>query len=152
MTIICYRSGILASDSGTFSGKTYSGSVKKIHRLRNGRLVGLAGVSTHDENILNWLDGRCGPPSNVKDVDGIVIEKDGSVKYLDASDGKIGLHEAFGEYFAVGSGEPCALTAMQMGASALEACKIAAKHHVLIRGPFKSLRLNKKKQCRKKSK
>jgi hypothetical protein len=135
MTVIAYRDGIIAADTGLWLGQITNGQMIKIARRKGGALIGCAGVSaparTMMTNFLNFQDD--------------LVQPDGVQALIISSNGKlISLHEEHWLeveclYDAVGAGVEVAIGALAAGASAEEACAIAVKHHSQCNGDIVSL-------------
>ena len=137
MTTVVYRDGVMACDSQ--STGSYHERVRKIVRLSDGTMVGACGRTQRCQAVMDWLvadcDGKCPPMSGV----GLLIAKpDGSIWCADDDFRPYRLRQKFA---AIGSGSAVAIGAMEAGASALQAVKIAAKHDGGTSAPFKTLQL-----------
>jgi hypothetical protein len=65
MTVIAYKDGVMASDSGLFWDDNYCiGTVQKLYRLDNGAIYGGAGES--DDRLLRAVLGEFGPDCPVE--------------------------------------------------------------------------------------
>lgn len=112
---------------------------EKVHRLRDGRLVGFSGDSFNWEPFRAWLDsGAQGDPPLVRSSFGcIVLCPDGGIYQYDA-DGR-----AFPEHapVAIGSGTRFALAAMDFGRTAEEAVQYASLRDIYTGGEITVLHL-----------
>lgn len=146
MTTICYRNGILAADSRAYSGgKAPIGSKTKIFHNPELKLAG--GCSTtavgFGERFWMWLTGEIG------DQDFKESQPEEGFTALTIQDGEVFIYEDSpfptgplkADYFAIGSGREYALGAMEMGASALEAVRVACKHDVWSAEPLLAIDL-----------
>lgn len=140
MTTICYRDGVLASDSLVTLGSTkVHGSYQKIRRI-DGYLVGTAGSVAACQAFVDWL--RMGgeddtPPKG--EYGALIVDTKGKVREIE--NGSILPVPRGAKFFALGSGGPYALAAMYAGASAAEAVKIAAKIDTNTGLPIKTLKV-----------
>ena len=133
MTVIAYRDGVIAADTGAQVGGTFFGHARKIARDDQGRLAGAAGNATYAHAFLKWFkDGDwdkkdAPPPPEAKltetSIDrGVIFLNDGSIRIYEPD----GMFEIRGDFYALGSGRDIALGAMHAGADAVKAAKIAA--------------------------
>ena len=128
MTVIAYRSGLMAADSCVSQGAMTVGSMPKIVKTPGGWLVGGAGLASTIRTFLKWASNDFAPTSRPttkpKDLSGIAVSPEGVVHFYEDD------WEPFvidGPYHAIGSGGDAALIAMDMGASAKRAVKAACK-------------------------
>jgi len=139
MTTVAYRSGIIASDSRATYGNIISPEAAKklIVSQRHGVVYGFAGAFAkangqirrlESMERLPWLSGETfcledqieKPDQSSTEL--LVVHHNGLV--IGFEDGHwVQIH---GDFYALGSGTPAALTAMHMGASAIEAVKMAS--------------------------
>lgn len=162
MTTIAYRDGVIACDS-CFS---HLGGIdtlsSKIIRLRSGALLGQAG--SNDARPLIWL------LQNVKtlrampsyealmgvrcDFLGLLILPRGRIvkvattftspeNWTDETAGDYGMWEVETRFAAIGTGSDFAMGAMEAGADALKAVRIACRRDMNSRLPVHSLALKK---------
>lgn len=126
------RNEVILSDDGC-----------KIHRLADGSLIGAAGVTPHVAAYREWLNtGRSGarPPLKLDDVYSTIFQVHPG--------GRMELHDYCGSYFlpadvmfSTGSGRDFALAAMDMGATAEDAVRVAMKRDPFTGGKIKTLQL-----------
>lgn len=125
MTTIAYRDGVLAADSMCSTNGTYLASVDKIHRLDDGRIVGLCGQSGVCRMVVNWLNGGEKPVLAADDnLNAIIVNPDGGLALLDKH---LVLIPCRAPFLADGSGREIALGAMAAGATAEHAVEIACR-------------------------
>ena len=149
MTTIAYRDGVLATDSGVYSGEVELGSTKKIHKIADECYIAVCGdadsywlivsyiKSIHcKKSLLEW-DWSESPKT---DSSCILVNR-GKVYHLDAANQPYVIKAAF---YADGCGYEFAFGAMEMGASAIEAVEVAIKYHALSSGKVRSVNLRKK--------
>lgn len=146
MTTICYRNDILAADTRAYSGgKAPIGSKTKIFHDPELKLA--SGCSTtavgFGERFWMWLTGEIGDQdfkeSQPEEGFTAITIQDGEVFIYDNSPFPTGPLKA--DYFAIGSGREYALGAMEMGASAIEAVRVACKHDVWTAEPIMAIDL-----------
>ena len=147
MTSIAFVKNTMASDSIITDGCDIVGSVAKIKKVK-GYLIGACG----DGDVAAWfLDNftpdiitkkhRIAPPVSMTKEDefeGIIVTPKGKI-YLYTS--KFMLLPISAKYIATGSGQPIALGAMAVGASAIEAIKVCIKHDKNSGGRVQSIKL-----------
>ena len=126
MTVIACRDGIMAADSAVWQGNIIAGHTRKILRLKDGRLVGCAGLRPTIQACKAWLDGDGEkPPAEEVDAFGaIILGADGifRVSY------KFQIYESAGAFACEGAHGDFMYGAMLAGASAEEAVRLAIKH------------------------
>jgi hypothetical protein len=154
MTVICFRDGILASDSGLFWENAYCGTIQKIFRLSNGLLYGAAGEG--DDRKLRDLIGAYDDPGDIpvselekfnNDTQVLVVRPTGECWYI--SLGRNEQHDVSSvevlcskhDFYSIGFGKWIAFGAMAHGASAEQAVEIAVRYAVHTRGPVQTLAL-----------
>jgi hypothetical protein len=149
LTVIAYKSGIIACDSAiVYNNATNWGNMMKITRNKLGILAGACGDISFLSEFLDWVNS-IEDESNVKmdlfkrysskENEGIVIfpyydfekatKKERIVSYVGNSPVEID-----DDYIAIGSGMDYALGAMAAGASAITACRSAVKHSTTCDG------------------
>ncbi|MTH61180.1 hypothetical protein [Paracoccus litorisediminis] len=144
MTTIVYRDGVLASDTRAYSGHaTPIGTKRKIHRRRDGAMFGVSTAAPGlSEQVARWyLDDKnmdllpqLGPEDG---FDMLEIDKDGQVFIYHDSIHPTGPLTA--PYFTVGSGANYAIGALEMGASAVEAVRVAITNDPWTGGHIETL-------------
>ncbi len=136
MTTVAYCDGVMAADSRTTDGSCLDLSVKKIYRYRH-ILIGTAGCAD-TRDILRMLKGVREP----EDLPGkdelkilkeeisviVVFRETERIFLLETIERKGQVMEHEGEFIAIGSGKDNAYGALEMGASAPEAVRIACKY------------------------
>lgn len=138
MTTIAYKDGELAADSRITAGDTIiTDGRKKVHRLRDGSIVAWAGSLQDAMRLLTSMrKGHVAP--KLDEIEALHVHTDGSVWEYE---GHVWVKQQVNEHCAVGSGTPYALAAMDAGASAREAVKIAVKRDINSGGRVQSLSL-----------
>lgn len=139
MTTIACKSGELATDSRiTHGDMIVSDRRTKVHRLRDGSLVAWAGSVQDAELLLRAMRKTSRDPHpKLEAISALHLRLDGS---LYEYEGEAWVKQDPG-YYATGSGAPYALAAMDAGASAREAVRIAIKRDVNSGGRVQSLKL-----------
>lgn len=132
MTTIVYKDGIIAADTGAQIGGSKMGHVSKIARNKKGDLAGASGNATYSANFLSWfLEGEAfgfGPQAD-KDAeycDRAIIVRRNRPNVIEVYE-KGGMFTVKAKYMALGSGRPEACGAMEAGADAIEAVRIAMR-------------------------
>lgn len=141
MTTIAYRDGELATDSRITAGDMIvSDKRTKVHRLRDGSLMAWAG-SVQDAELLLQAMRRTAKPAEkhpkLEDISALHLRTDGT---LWEYEGEAWVKQDLG-YYATGSGSPYAFAAMDAGASAKDAVRIAIKRDANSGGRVQSLKL-----------
>lgn len=146
MTTIAVRGNIMASDSRETvcdDGETayvVNNKCKKIWRVSSGRILGCAHGSEDGIRLMLALK-KNQPPPKLDAVVGVLLNTDGSVELYE---GNI-WQKVSGDYYAVGSGALAALGAMDAGATAVEAVKIAIDRDPFSGGRLQVLKLRRKR-------
>ena len=141
MTTICYKDGLLVSDTMTSFAGIYCGRGTKIIDIPELRLIaGFAGRLADKELFFKWL---CEGSPKEKPVleeegEGMVIDDSGKTTWYNRELNPFRYSEN-GLYWASGSGFQIALGAMAAGASAYNAVKIACDFDSLSRLPADQL-------------
>lgn len=140
MTTIAYRDGILAADSLASGPRGRCGSVQKIATNKSGVLAGAGGRVADLSAFIKWIESGDteGAPQTADDFDGLLVNPDGAV-FLVSQDCR--LSPITGRFMAVGSGEAHAMGAMAMGATAVEAVRVAIEFDVYSGGEVHLLEL-----------
>ena len=144
MTTIAYRNGVLAADTALFHNSLYCGMVDKINKVGD-FVYGFAGSLTAANQVWNWLlsgGDEGSKPNFTESVEVLRIDLDGYV-CLALSD--LTFRPWYGEFFAIGSGSEAAYGAMEAGANAEKAVKVACKLDAYTREPIKILKVKVKK-------
>lgn len=123
MTTIAYKGNQIAVDSRITRGSTIcSDSYCKIQTVQDIKFI-ICGVLSDTESLIQAYFG-----AEVEDADAqCLILKEGRVYSFAIEDGKGYCLDITGETEAIGSGADHAITAMDLGLSAKEAVKMAAK-------------------------
>lgn len=141
MTTIVYRDGVLAGDSRvTIDDMVSTDKQTKVHKLRDGRLYGWAGGVEDAERLRQALRKNAPPPA-LQEISALLIDTDGAIHLYE---GNIWIEQKGEPYYAVGSGAPYALGALDAGCSALDAAKIAIKRDINSGGKVRTVKLGGK--------
>lgn len=142
MTVLAFKRGILAADSGVVAGDVMVSTTRKIARSKSGYIGGGAGAFSALTRFLQWLEALDGDiddapafnpdVENENDFSAIIVAPNGAVFTMDDT-GTISEVEA--PFYAEGSGAEFALGAMAAGASAERAVKLTCGWHIKCRGP-----------------
>lgn len=147
MTTIAYRSGIIAYDGRVTRGAVIvGGAVKAVVSKRHNCVfsgcgttaaLGIAFDRLERMTKLPWDDATWDPEWLIKseDTEVIAIFPDGRIYWMDAG----GYMQHEGPFYATGSGMEPALAAMHMGATALQAVRIACKIDVNSGPPIRTI-------------
>lgn len=144
MTVIAYRDGVMASDTGCWIGDASHGWADKLARASDGTLYGVAGSAAQGEGFLEWV--RAGSPGKSPKPDA-VGERDSSFIVLIAlPDGTIEVLTAYGRerfrgapYFSIGAASSVAFGALHAGATAVGAIEAALAHGSNAHGSVRSI-------------
>jgi hypothetical protein len=146
MTTIAYINGVMAADSGVWTGEASTSWADKLARGWDGSLHGCAGNAAESESYLQWVrDGMTGESPKPRSVpDGkddrssfiVLIAKEGELISLLTADG---FERYDAPYFSIGAGSVAALAAMFCGAGARKAIKAAKAHASGAFGKVKSI-------------
>lgn len=124
MTTIAWDGRTLAGDRLVVQGTAVFGQARKVHRLPDGRLLGVAGPLAAFGAVMLWLrDGGDRPKDWPEQMEVIEVLPSGHVRS----------HEAMGVIAmergpqVLGSGGKFALAAMALGKTAEEAVRLAAR-------------------------
>lgn len=120
----------------TRAGMITDTRARKVHKLRDGRIVGMAGPAASAPVFLEWLVSGVGHPP--KNIEALVLEPSGKLWLYESGAAVPALCD---EPQALGTGAPHALTAMDCGKSPTEAVRLAAKRDTSTGGRIVTLAL-----------
>ena len=124
MTTIAYKDGILAADTRITWGNIY-GLSRKIHIIDH-QVFGIAGSTEMEEKILAFYRGELKKqPSLLKKFE--IIKLDLETKKASWAQNNLYYSPIEMEFYSIGSGWQCAMTAMHMGLKASDAVKAASE-------------------------
>lgn len=145
MTIVVFRDGVMAADSGAWAGDASYAPVRKVGRGETGNLYGCAGSAGSVSKFFSWVDaGEIGDmPMPVSLGDGnnnfiALIWRPGLGLSLLGGDGEEDL--SLVPYMAIGAGSPAAFGAMFAGADAVTAVEATIAHGMNAIGPVQEAR------------
>jgi ATP-dependent protease HslVU (ClpYQ) peptidase subunit len=137
MTTIAFRDGELASDSRVTNGDMIiSDARKKVHRLKDGSIVAWSGSVQDAERLLRAMRKGATLP-HLEEISALHLRMDGT---LWEYEGDAWVKQDPG-FYATGSGSPYAFAAMDAGATAKDAVRIAIKRDAGSGGRVQSLKL-----------
>lgn len=146
MTTIAFRDGVMASDSGSWSGDASHGWARKVAQGPDGTLYGTAGNAAECGEFLNWVDGGCVGERPKPETTNVEKNESSFIVLIARPGARIGLLTAKGEerydapYYAIGIGAPVAFGALFMGATAEQAIEAAKEHGAGAFGRVQSMR------------
>jgi hypothetical protein len=146
MTTIVYRAGIVAVDTQiSYEDELLKTFETKIYHTKGGDIIFTRGSCLGCNLFLTWYQGRSGewklkhgdfPFTQViqpgDEFNCVVISKDGKVRTYDFYLNEMELN--LQEFFVIGSGAKAALGALEQGATAVQAVKIAMKYDLYSGG------------------
>lgn len=127
MTVIAFRSGVLAADSrATYDDTGITRCVKLFRRA--GDVIGVCGEEDGSmSTFVDWYGtGRVRPEVLMQefvDFSALVLTRKGLFRY----DKWCRPERVIGRFYAIGSGAPAAMGALHMGANARKAVEIACR-------------------------
>lgn len=145
MTIIVYKDGVLAADSGGFCGNVMiAEDQEKIYRLPDGSLAGAAGHTPDVQAFRKWAEGGFRPedkPDPFEDFGALVVEPDGTVARYNV---RLERWVAGTPWHVEGCAEEFAFGLLAAGLSATEVVEKAIKHHIFCGGAVRSIQFDAK--------
>lgn len=155
MTVITWDGKTLASDSQVTAGHYRVARFNKLFTLTSGGLLGIAG-DMNEYNVIDLFNKSDDSPSTEDlltlkgDLDALYISKDKEVYHVGVS-GKADERSACfykieDKKSAAGSGHMLAIVAMEYGATAEEAVKMACKYDTYCSEPTFTLKIKKVKE------
>ena len=121
----------------TSNGTVFSTDFQKVTKLKDGRIVGVAGTAFNVRPFVDWLENGGDLPELEENFDAIVLYPDGS-SFSYNEKGRCIPEPA---PTAVGSGRELAIGAMLAGASALKAVTLAAQRDIATGGEIVEVRI-----------
>lgn len=145
MTVIAYRDGVMAADSGGFGPRSCHNFTRKLIRSADGTLYGILGDATEGQAYFAWVQGGCiGAAPVPRWVDETVGSSYDVLRVRPGRDPELittwGVQPySDAPYIAVGAAAPVALGALYVGATAAAAIAAAIGHSVDARGPVRTI-------------
>lgn len=140
MTVIAWDGKTLAADKqSTFCGLPRT--TTKIHRAKDGSLMGATGTTAVCVALRNWYDAgavKVDFPDKDKEATLLVVKPDGTLLLWDSNATPIRIEDKF---HAIGSGRDFALAALHLGHTAREAVEVACKYDVYCGKGIETLEL-----------
>jgi ATP-dependent protease HslVU (ClpYQ) peptidase subunit len=140
VTVIATDGRVMAGDSFSTSQGQLLRKAKKVHRLKDGRIVGCSGPTTDCIQIVKWLNEGGEKPTLSEEVTAIILNADGSVDWMDCHFTIVSGNVV---PYAIGSGGDLALGAMLAGCSPKAAAKIACSRQLDCGGDITVLKCRK---------
>lgn len=144
MTTVAYKDGVVAYDGRQTRGDTIvDDATQKLFLVNDHKIIGVGCVSGVQRLIVAYFGGEPKPPM---EANLMVVTPDKILKHVgfdDADDaGDLWTTDLSKEApHAFGSGAMHALTAMDMGATAKEAVKMAMKRDIFTGGKIRSFKI-----------
>jgi len=141
MTTIVYKDGVLAGDGRvTVNDMVVTDKATKVHKIKGGWLYGWCGGVEDAEILKRAL--RKGLPDQLNNpqlnnITALLIDHAGTIALYEGSIWIVQKEP----YYAIGSGSPYALGALDAGADAIAAAKIATARDTNSGGKVRSVRL-----------
>ena len=151
MTTVATRGdGILAADTQCCWGDAMKLRVSKLHRLKDGSVVGGAGLVSQILAVVKWLDGgRRGDLPKMNKCDVLIALPNGRTATVCGN----GVLSYVDGPMAIGTGNQAAMAAMvYFGASAEEAVMAAAEVDPNTSAPVDVMRVESRQKKRKRAK
>jgi len=128
MTIIVWRNGVIASDS-QMTNENISSKTKKLFRIKN-MAIGFAGDVVDGLKLVEFLRSKDEqpPPTLSDDFEALAMDlRTGKCTYYEKQLIPIPITDKFE---AIGTGDELAIGAMEFGATAIEAVRVAIKRDI----------------------
>lgn len=129
MTVIAWDGITLAGDKRTNFGGLHA-TTTKVHRLRDGSLVGCAGNTAQIAEMVRWLSEGAKPdqlPVSQRDeskcVSALVVRPSGAIEQFENTAYPILIENP---HWAIGSGRDFAMAVMHLGYDAVRAVQVAS--------------------------
>lgn len=151
MTIWVYRNGVLASDSAIFADTIVVGTIRKITK-EAGWLAAGAGnardmalfLDTFEANIEEAEEEfAISSDAKLENLAGIIVSPKGEVYHIDSGGYP---YQCDAEFHAGGIGEPMAMGALAMGATAEEAVQVCIDYSAYCDGAIQVVKLDSVKE------
>jgi ATP-dependent protease HslVU (ClpYQ) peptidase subunit len=137
---------VIAADSQLTVDDSLRYNCEKLFRVKDG-IIGFVGTTSHGMELLRHLqksDSRIPPPTDGntyyrEDFGALLLTAHGIYIY----DESLIADRVTGPFFALGTGALAALGAMERGANAIEAVKVACKYDTYCREPVRWMSLKR---------
>jgi ATP-dependent protease HslVU (ClpYQ) peptidase subunit len=135
MTIVAWDGYTLAADKRMNTEGGPGATVRKIAQLSNGSLVGWAGGLAFAQSVIKWLDA--GADRELANEAWFEHEDMAVQVIMIAPDKSVWLYEHIDpvpvedRFYAIGSGAPYAIVAMDLGQTAYQAVQMACKYDAM---------------------
>ena len=140
MTTIAYKDGVIAYDSRASRGDTIQSDTREKSVVKDGVTFICCGNFHEVEEFIDiWFGGD--KKKNELNVAALVIDKESVIWYVTCDDEFTRCRILTAEPQALGSGTFHALTAMDMGATAKEAVKMAMKRDPYTGGEIRTIKV-----------
>lgn len=137
MSTIAYRNGILAADTQVTHNDTIVFGMNKLYQLKCGSWFGFTGRGDQLHVWQEWVEAGMPPTAVELDVSILLVRR----KQLWLFGGCLPPMRVKEPYHAVGSGAVFALAAMDAGADAVQAVRIACKRDIYSGGKVRSVKV-----------
>jgi len=134
VTTVAWDGTSLAADRQTNAGGL-RGRTRKLFRLKDGGVAGISGDLAYGRAVIRWLNGKGPRPTETPekaDASILLVRPGGHPLLIAGSD--LTPYPAGGKFWAIGSGRDFAIAVMDLGLSAEEAVRRAAKFDVYTGG------------------
>lgn len=141
MTTIVYRDGVIAYDSRLTAGGLITTDSHDKHLVVQGHHFFWSGAHADVQAFVDWFFGS--KPDSVPDLSALVMAPSGQV-WVTSCNSTDGLWKApvpLNRPYAIGSGSPYAWGAMDMGADAIKAVRVAAGRDTGTGGKIRSFKV-----------
>lgn len=143
MTTVCYRDGVLATDSLVTANGGVAGAARKMRVLSDGSVMAHGGVLADAVLVFDWVEKgekpKDKPVVGAECFEAVRVYPDGRIVWYSGHLTTYSYREHRG-FFAFGTGEHFALGALAAGATAEEACRIACEFDVKSAEPVETHR------------
>lgn len=145
MTAVAWDGRWLAGDSLLTADGVRDSEATKVHKMKDGTLVGVAGTYEDGLVLVDWVkrgEPKEGKPKRLS-ITAIKVTPSGEVF---TCEGKVKWWPMKDPYYAVGTGAPYALTAMRLGRTAHKAVQIASEFDRTTGGKINKVTNRKRKK------
>lgn len=142
MTVIVYRDGVLAADTGAFMGNIIVGNVHKLHRTPRGVLVACAGNVPDVYRFRKWADRGfldSERPEKTQDFGALTVAPDGEITKYTA---EFHPYPVASPYAVEGCAEEFLWALLLVGKTAAQCVRMAIEHNCYAAGRVETMELN----------